>query len=151
MIRDIVTIDVTKKHYKKMGNYLRSLKITSEMIAISVNEINSKYCPINWKDILPHDHRVKKIILLKRDNLFLYIGFSSDNKTIVYNDAFSEFILINSTLINNMDLLPSKSKVSQKNNDKKINALLDKIAFSGIESLTYEERNSLNNLSKFLK
>ena len=149
MIRDIITIDVTNKHYKKMeGGYLRNLKIDSKRIAISINKEDSTYRQIIWKNILIDGHRIKKIILLKSGNLFLYIGSAADGKTIVFNEAFSEFILSISLDDQQIkaDTLPNKANVRQK-----VNALLDKISKNGYNSLSLDERKQLNSLSKFLE
>ena len=119
---------------------------------VSIHENNSKYCPINWGNILPYDHRIKKIILLKMDNLFLYVGFSTDNQTIVYNEQFSKFILLNSILLGDKlikaDTFQDKGKVSQKTDIQKINGFLDIIKLKGLDSLTFGERRELDNLSE---
>jgi hypothetical protein len=161
MNRDIITIDVSNKPYKKVDGYLRNLKINPERIAISIHENNSKYCPINWGNILPYDHRIKKIILLKMDNLYLYIGSTIDGKKIVYSEAFSEFLLSNSiSLVDKQiktDVIPAKVNFVPKNNAEKVNVYLrvnvylEKIKNGGIESLTFEERKNLDKLSKIIK
>lgn len=150
MISDIITIDVKNKPYKKMEGYLRFLKIDPLRIAISINKEDSTYRQIIWKNILIDGHRIKKIILLKSGNLFLYIGSAADGKTIVFNEAFSEFILSNSISLDDQqikaDTLPNKANVRQK-----VNALLDKISKNGYNSLSLDERKQLNSLSKFLE
>ncbi|MBP9849311.1 MAG: hypothetical protein KBC58_07710 [Flavobacterium sp.] len=150
MIRDIITIEVNKP-YKKIPGYLRTLKINPERIAISINKMDNTYRQIVWKDILSYDCRVKKIILLKWDNLFLYIGLSSDNQTIVYNEQFSKFILFNSILLADKLVKTDPPQCNAKILQKKINNILDKINRFGINSITLSEKNQLVNLSKFLE
>ena len=85
----------------------------------------------------------------------MYVGFSKDNQTIVYNEHFSKFILSKSISLDNKsiktELLPAKVKVVGKNNTQKINDLLDKLNRFGINSITPGEKNQLDNLSRFLK
>ena len=79
--------------YKKMSGYLKAQKINPDLIAVSISFDRSKYVPIDWKNYLPYDHKVVKIVLCKVDNLFLFIGCSRDGETVIYNEEFSKYLL----------------------------------------------------------
>lgn len=154
-MENAIILQVKNLPYKKIPGYLKSKKINPELVAKSISLSESKYELINWKNYLPFDHQVIKVVLLKFDNLFLFVGHSYNDKSIIYNDSFSEMVL-NQTISTktNQTILPKKESLS--NNDNKIvriNILLDKIAQNddGIKSLTKEEKKELDELSNKLK
>lgn len=138
--------------HKKMSGYLKSQKINPDLIAVSISDDRLSYQPIDWKNYLPHSHKVIKIILCKVDNLFLFVGYSKDYETIIYNEEFSRFLLFKESKIEyKIEKKISKPKSCFNESELiRLNPLLDKISKSGIDSLSKNELNELDYLSKKL-
>ncbi len=136
--------------HKKMSGYLKSQKINPDLIAVSISDDRLSYQPIDWKNYLPHSHKVIKIILCKVDNLFLFVGYSKDYETIIYNDEFSKILLSKESNIEyKIERRISNTKSCFNNKGlKRLDALLDNISKLGIDSLSKNELNELNYLSR---
>jgi hypothetical protein len=136
--------------FKKMPGYLKSIKINPDAIAISITDDGKKYVPIDWKNYLPHGHKVVKIILCKKYNLFLLVGYSIDGETIIYNDGFSKQLLNGESKIVGKTNICNNHSSNYKYKFQRLDILLDKIGHSnsGISSLTDEEKKELIELSK---
>lgn len=150
MENNLIVISVKDLPYKKMNGVLRSLKINPDFVAKSIAANGQKYCRIRWQDYLVFSHKIKKIILLKKDGLFLFVGHSNNDETIVYNDDFSKSIL-KISCINSEEQSVSfnpKTNYFKKNKFGRINMFLDQIASFGIESLSEEQIKELDELSK---
>ncbi len=150
MENNIVVISVDNLPYKKINGLLKSLKINPDSVAISISIDGQMFVPIKWQNYLIYSHKIKKIILLKEDDLFLFVGYSVDDKTIVYNNDFSKKILkIDSCIIEKRFYFSNTKSTNFKiDKIKQIDILLDKIVQSGINSLSEYEMNQLNYLSK---
>ena len=135
---------------KKMPGYLKSQKINPDLIAISISDDGKKYVPIDWKNYLPYGHKVVKIILCKKYNLFLLVGYSKDGETIIYNGGFSKQLLHGESNIVGKTSICNNDSFNHKYKFQRLDILLDKIGYSdsGISSLTDEERKELKELSK---
>lgn len=148
----ISTIDLLVKNvpYKKMSGFLKSQKINPDLIAISIFNNGKEYVPIEWKNFMPYGHKVVKIILCKMDNLFLYVGCSKDGETIIYNDGFSKQLLskeLNIEFKTESKIFYTKSYFN-KSELTRLDILLDKIGHFGIDSLSKNEINELDYLSR---
>jgi hypothetical protein len=147
---NFISIPTKNLPYKKMSGYLKSQKINPDLIAVSISDDRLRYVPIEWKNHLYFGHKVVKIILSKMDNLFIFVGYSNDDKTIIYNNHFSEIVL-NQEIIPKTDQIIVSEKDSTTINKTKIgriNIILDKIGQFGITSLTDKEKKELKELSK---
>lgn len=149
---NFISVQIKNLPYKKMSGYLKSQKINPNLVAISISDDGLKYIPIDWKNYLSYGHKVVKIVLCKMNSFFLFVGYSMDDKTIVYNNNFSEIVL-NQEI--KMDQIIISEKESTTINETKmgqsdmiLDKILDKIGQFGIISLTDEERKELNELSK---
>lgn len=145
MENSLIVISVKDLPYKKICGVLRSLKINPDLVAKSIFANGQKYCKIRWQDYLVFSHKIKKIILLKKDGLFLFVGHSNNDETIVYNDEFSKEIL--KIVCNNSERKSVFSNPKTTNIKKsiveRINILLD-----GFGSLSEEQKKELDELSK---
>lgn len=135
-----------------MSGYLKSQKINPDLIAVSISDDGLRYDPIEWKNYLYFGHKVVKIVLCKMNSFFLFVGYSMDDNTIVYNNNFSEIVL-NQEI--KMDQIIISEKESTTINETKmgqsdmiLDKILDKIGQFGIISLTDEEKKELKELSK---
>lgn len=147
---NLIVISVEQIPYKKIGGILRSMRINPNLVAKSIATDGLRFVPIRWQNYLIFSHKIKKIVLLKEDDLFLFVGYSVDDETIVYNNDFSKKILkIDSCIIEKrFDFSNTKSTNFKIDKNKQIDILLDKIVQSGINSLSEYEMNQLNYLSK---
>ncbi|MBC5836018.1 hypothetical protein G6N05_14095 [Flavobacterium sp. F372] len=139
--------------YKKMPGYLKSIKINPDAIAISITDDGKKYVPIDWKNYLPHGHKVVKIILCKKYNLFLLVGYSKDGESIIYNDGFSKHLLHGESNIVGKTNICNDHSSNHKYKFQRLDILLDKIGhsdsgISSLSNLTNEEKKELIELSK---
>lgn len=150
MIINTLELLVKNIPYKKMPGYLKSNKIDPNSIAISISNNGSRYKPIDWKDYLYYGHKVVKIILCKKYNLFLLVGYSKDGETIIYNDGFSKQLLNGESKIVGKTNICNDHISNYKYKFQRLDILLDKIGHSnsGISSLTDEEKKELIELSK---
>ena len=146
MENNLIVISVKDLPYKKMNGMLTLLKINPDLVAKSISVDSQKYCRIRWQDYLVFSHKIKKIVLLKKDGLFFFVGYSKNNETIIYNDEFSKFILNNGNQTDKGTVKESTSFLKTKL--RRIDILLDKVGFFGINSLTADEKNELHQLSK---
>jgi hypothetical protein len=153
---NIISINVKNSPYKKMNGLLKSHKIDSKNIALKLKNDYSKFTILSrWQNYLPDSHKVSKILLLKKNKLFLFVGYSNDDKEIIYNPDFSKLILENAVLLSNnqsevtvTEEKKSKRKYIKRNKPTRLDILLEKISRSGINSLLDEEKNELDSLSK---
>lgn len=153
MENNIVIISVDNLPYKKINGLLKSLKINPDSVAISISIDGQMFIPIKWQNYLIYSHKIKKIILLKEDDLFLFVGYSVDDETIVYNNDFSKKILKTNSLTSKKHSVSSNLKSTDFKVTKllQINELLDKITQSdGLKSLSIDELSKLKILSKKL-
>ena len=133
-----------------MPGYLKARKIDPDLIAVSIFDDGLKYVRIDWKNYLTYSHKVVKIVLFKKDNLFLFVGYSTDDKTIMYNNNFSEIIL--NQAIN--QIIDSKKESTTINETRTVQTctildeILDQINKFGILSLSNEQKKELLKLSK---
>lgn len=152
---NFISIPTKNLPYKKIPGFLKSQKINPNLIAVSISTDGLKFVPIKWDNYLPYGHKIVKVILLKTDNVFLFAGYSRDDKTIIYNNSFSEIIL-NQEISPKMDqtIVPKKKSTYYPKSkfvylDRLlIDALLDKVSQFGITSLTDKEKKELKELSK---
>lgn len=145
MENNLIVISVKDLPYKKMSGVLRSLKINPDLVAKSIFENGQKYCKIRWQDYMVFSHKIKKIVLLKKDGLFLFVGYSNNDEVIVYNDEFSKSILKIGCNNSEKQTVFSNPKTTsiKKSIVERINMLLD-----GFGSLSEEQKKELDELSK---
>ena len=143
---NFISIPTKNLPYKKMHGYLKTQKINPTLIAISISDNGQKYVRIDWKNYLPFGHKVVKVILLKIDNLFLFVGYSKDQINIIYNNAFSEIIL-------NQEISPRIDKTIYSTHSKesavvRIDRILDVVGQFGVSALSNEMLEQLKELSR---
>lgn len=155
MMENIITLNVKDLPYKKMKGFLKNHKINPDNIALKVefSEEFTRFTPLEyWQSYLPFSHKVVTIVLLKMNNFFLFVGHSTNHETVIYNPEFSKLLLnINSKrVVKPLDNRWQKGK--RRHNTKSeiiyLNMLLDKINTLGFNSLSREEREDLDTLSK---
>lgn len=155
-MENIINLNVKDLPYKKMKGFLKNQKINPDNIALRVVVVEeyTHYTPLkNWQNYLPFSHKVVAIVLYKINNLYLFVGHSIDNETIVYNPEYSKSLLTSKNTIvvePKVESKPSTKKRSYFKRTKitRLDILLDKINRQGINSLTIEEKNELETLSK---
>lgn len=148
---NFISIPTKNLPYKKIPGFLKSQKINPNLIAVSISTDGLKFVPIKWDNYLPYGHKIVKIILSKMDNLFIFVGYSYDDKTIIYNNGFSEIILNKEISSRISKIIVSKKEDTNTINKTKIgriDIILDKIGELGILSLSNEERKELKELSE---
>lgn len=155
----MISLDVKNLPYKKMNGLLKTLRIDPSRVALEVSPDFATYIPLkNWQDYLPFSHKVSSVVLFKKHSLYLFVGYSSDDTTIIYNPAFSAFLLKKGVqypvkqLDFNKEVSVRKNRIYSKKDktgqlDIILDAILDKISRHGISSLTEEEIKQLDNLS----
>ena len=150
---NFISISINKLPYKKIPRFLKSLKINPDLVAVSISDDGLRYVPIDWKNYLSYDHKVVKIILTKMDNLFLFVGHSKDDKTIVYNNNFSEIVLTRAINPGINEIIDSKKERTYNKKSRfvyldklLIDELLDKVSQFGISSLSKDELKQLKEL-----
>lgn len=156
MFENIIILNVKNLPYKKMQGFLKNQKINPDNIALRVvvGEEYTHYTPLkNWQNYLPFSHKVVAIILYKINNIFLFVGHSVDNETIVYNPDYSKSLLSSKNTIiveQKVESKPATKKRSYFKRSKitRLDILLDKITKMGIVALTDEEKKELEILSK---
>lgn len=156
-MENIISLNVKDLPHKKMKGFLKSLKINPDDVAlnISVSKDFTRFAPlVNWQNYLPFSHKVKKIILLKTKNIFLFVGHSNDDETVIYNPEFSKSLLesgFNPVLIvkplENDKTQPKRSYI-KKSKITRLDMLLDIINRQGLNSLSDEQKRDLDSLSK---
>lgn len=151
---NFISIPINNLRYKKIPGFLKSLKINPDLVAVSISHDGLRYVPMDWKNYLSYDHRVVKIILTKMDNLFLFVGHSKDDKTIVYNNNFSEIVLTRAINPGINEIIDSKKESTTINETRTVQTctildeILDQINKFGILSLSNEQKKELLKLSK---
>lgn len=138
-----------------MKGFLKNHKINPNDVALRLEFSDDLigYAQLtNWQNYLPYSHRVVKIILLKTNNIFLFVGHTNDDETIIYNPGFSKLLLKSKPEIIVKQLDNDKPEIKKKASPKKskidrMDILLDKITRFGISSLTVDERRELDYLS----
>ena len=147
---NFISIPINNLPYKKIPGFLKSLKINPDLVAVSISDDGLRYVPMDWKNYLSYDHRVVKIILTKMDNLFLFVGHSKDDKTIFYNNNFSEIILKQETnpRIDQTIFIENNSTYGTKSNMLQINAILDVVGQFGLSALSNDMLEQLKKLSR---
>ena len=147
---NFISIPINNLPYKKIPGFLKSLKINPDLVAVSISDDGLRYVPMDWKNYLSYDHRVVKIILTKMDNLFLFVGHSKDDKTIFYNNNFSEIILKQETnpRIDQTIVIENNSTYGTKSNMLQINAILDVVGQFGLSALSNDMLEQLKKLSR---
>lgn len=155
MMENIISLNVKDLPYKKMKGFLKSVKIDPDDIALNVSfcEDFIRFTPlINWQNYLPFSHKVKKIILLKTKNKFLFVGHSNDDETVVYNPVFSksllEFGFNPIQFVKELECDKPERTCLIKSKTTRLDTLLDKINSQGISFLSESEKKELDNLSK---
>lgn len=156
MIENIIILNVKNLPYKKMQGFLKNQKINPDNIALRVviGEEFTHYTPLkNWQNYLPFSHKVVAIILHKINNLYLFVGHSVDNETIIYNPEYSKSLLLSKNTIilePKVESKPATKKRSyfERRKITRLDILLDKITKMGIDALTDEEIKELEILSK---
>lgn len=156
MMENIISLNVKDLPHKKMKGFLKNLKINPDKVALNVVVCQDfiRFTPlVNWQNYLPFSHKVKKIILLKTKNIFLFVGHSNDDETVIYNPEFSKSLLesgFNPILIvkplENDKTQPKRSYI-KKSKITRLDILLDKINSQGISSLSDFEKKELDSLS----
>jgi hypothetical protein len=147
---NFISIPTKNLPYKKMPGYLKARKIDPDLIAVSIFDNGQKYVPINWKNYLYFGHKIAKIVLCKIDNLYIFVGYSNDDKSIIYNNSFSEIILsqeINHRLDKTI-VTENNSTYVTKSNMLQINTILDFIGQFGVSALSNDKLEQLKELSK---
>lgn len=157
-MENIISLNVKDLPYKKMKGFLKNLKINPDDVALNVSVCQGfiRFTPlVNWQNYLPFSHKVKKIILLKTKNKFLFVGHSNDDETVIYNPEFSKSLLESGfnpiLLVKQLEEdKPTTKKRSYLKRSKvtRLDVLLDKITRLGMNSLTEDERKELDTLSK---
>ncbi len=155
MTENIIALNVKDLPYKKMKGFLKNHKINPDKVAleVEVSEDFTRFRPLeHWQNYLPFSHRVVKILLLKIDSIFLFVGHSNDGESIIYNPEFSKFLLnINSKqVVKRLDNREQETVISThiiKSKSGRLNMILDKINRLGISSLSSEEKKELDSLS----
>lgn len=158
MIENIITLKVKDLPYKKMKGFLKNHKINPDNIALKVEYSGefTRFTPLEkWQNYLPYSHKVVSILLYKINNIFLFVGHSNNDESIIYNPEFSKFLLN----LNSKDIIKSLPEKKQEinntlilSNDKitRLDILLDKINKMGLSFLSKKEREELETLSKKL-
>lgn len=155
MTENIIALNVKDLPHKKMKGFLKNLKINPDKVAleVEVSEDFTRFRPLeHWQNYLPFSHRVVKILLLKIDSVFLFVGHSNDGESIIYNPEFSKFLLnINSKeVVKPLDNREQERVISThitKSKSGRLNMILDKINALGFDSLSRKEREDLDTLS----
>ena len=148
---NFISIPTKNLPHKKIPGFLKSQKINPNLIAVSISSDGLKFVPIKWDNYLPYGHKIVKIILSKMDNLFIFVGYSYDDKTIIYNNGFSEIILNKEISSRISKIIVSKKEDTTTINKTKIgriDIILDKIGKLGMLSLSNEEKKELKELSE---
>lgn len=158
MMENIISLNVKDLPYKKMKGFLKNLKINPDDVALDIIVCQDfiRFTPlINWQNYLPFTHKVKKIILLKTKNIFLFVGHSNDDETVVYSSGFSKLLLESgfNPILLVKQLEKDKPEIKKRTYIKKskithLDILLDKINSQGISSLSDIEKKDLDSLSK---
>lgn len=154
-MENIISLNVKDLPYKKMKGFLKNHKINPDKVAlkVEVGEEFTRFVPLeNWQNYLQFSHKVVKILFLKINNLYLFIGHSNDGETIIYNPEFSKFLMnINSKQVEKpLDKSEQEGGTSThftNNKSGRLNMILDKINALGFNSLSRKEREDLDTLS----
>lgn len=154
-VDNIITLGVKDLPYRKMTGLLKSQKINPDKIALKV-EVDDEYTRFivlkDWQNYLPFSHKVVRILLFKIRDVFLFVGHSTDNQTIIYNPEFSKMLLESKwekevKQLNDPVGKTKKRTYFTKRKITRIDVLLDKITRFGIDSLSGDEQKELDDLS----